>query len=52
MDAKQIEQRIAAASRIFGKATARLYREDPELAERFTKVLAAEMQRVREEDRR
>lgn len=43
------EARIAAASKLLGKATAKLYQTDPELAERLTKLLAAEMERVRME---
>lgn len=42
------EARIAAASKLLGKVTARIAREDPELGERLYRVLAAEMQAVRE----
>lgn len=51
-DANEIETRIAAASRLLGRATAILGRTDPELAERIYRLLANEMQRVREENRR
>jgi hypothetical protein len=43
------ETRIAVASRVFGKATATLYKTDPEIAERATKVLGELMERVRRE---
>lgn len=41
------ETRIAAASRVLGKATATLYRSDPQLAELATKALADVMERFR-----
>ena len=42
------EQRIAAASKVLGKATAKIGKTDLELANRLAKVLAEEMQRVRD----
>lgn len=42
------ERRIAAACKHLGRATTRIEREDPELGARLTKLLAAEMQAIRE----
>ena len=42
------EQRIAVASKTMGKALAKVAAADQEMANRLSKVLADEMQRIRE----
>ncbi len=47
MTTTNTEQRIEAASRIMGKALAKLAKQDPEMARAMGKALAAEVERMR-----
>lgn len=42
------EQRIAEAARMMAKATSKIGKTDPDMANRLTKALADEMQKIRE----